>query len=133
MDTTCAVCHGGEDDVALERATGIQLALREAEQNLHVVAARFDSLGQIDAGLQRSAGLLAGAGASLRQVEARTHSLDMEIIDESVAAVDEEIAAVQQLLDESEASRRYRRWAVGGVWVFVVANVTLFWMKRRQL
>ena len=41
--------------------------------------------------------------------------------------------AVGDVLDESEGARQRRRWAVVGVWLFVAANVTLLWLKRRQL
>jgi len=132
MDTTCAVCHG--DDKAIgQRVQRIQRSLRDAEQSLHSVRARFDSLQQFDAALGRSAGVLMGAAAVLRQVDARTHALDEELIDTAIADFEVEVEAVDKLLNASEQSRRRRHWAVAGVWLFVVANVTLMWVKRRQM
>ena len=74
-----------------------------------------------------------GAAAVLRQVDARTHALDEELIDTAIADFEVEVEAVDKLLNASEQSRRRRHWAVAGVWLFVVANVTLMWVKRRQM
>jgi hypothetical protein len=132
MDTACALCHAG-DEAVLARAEAIQTALHAADERLHAVESRFDSLQRIDAGLRRSVGLLAGAGAVLRQIDPRTHALDMSLMDASITAFDDEVAAVGDMLDESESSRQRRRWVVAGVWLFVVANVTVLWLKRRRL
>jgi hypothetical protein len=132
MDTTCAVCHRG-DPSALARAEAIQATLHSADDGLAAVEARFDSLQNIDAGLRRSAGLLTGAAGVLRQIEPRTHALDITLIDASIATFEEELGVVRELLDESDGWRRQRGWIVAGVWCFVVANVALLWLKRRQL
>ena len=132
MDTTCAVCQRGDSRVE-KRVTAIESKLAGAEASLVAMAVRFDSLQGLDAGLRRSVGLLEGAGAALRQVEPRTHALDMGLIGASIDAFDEEIAAVGEVLDESEHWRQRRGWIVVGVWLFIAANVTLLWMRRRTL
>jgi len=131
MDTTCAVCHRS-DPGPLARAEGIQATLHSAEDDLAAVQARFDSLQRIDGSLQRSTGLLTSAAGVLRQIEPGTHALDVTLIDASIAAFEEELGVVRELLDESDRWRRQRRWVVAGVWVFVVANVALLWLRRRQ-
>jgi hypothetical protein len=132
MDTTCAACHG-DNPGARTRAETIQAALRAAAQDLHLVGTRFDSLQQLDAGLRRSAGLLASAAGVLRQIEPRTHALDVSLIDASTAALRDELEAVQGILDAAERWRQQRWWIVAGVWSFVIGNVVLLWWRRRQL
>ena len=132
MDTACAFCHVG-DAAVVAQVEVIQTTLHEAEQRLYAAESRFDSLQGIDAGLRRSRGMLVGAGAVLRQIDPRTHALDINLMDELITAFDEEAEAVGDVLDESEGARQRRRWAVGGVWLFVAANVTLLWLKRRQV
>jgi hypothetical protein len=132
MDTTCAICHPGDAGV-LRRAEAIQAALHTADDGLHAVQVRFDSLQRIDAGLRRSSGLLAGAGGVLRQIEPQTHALDMDLIAASITEFDNELDVVQDMLDASESWRERRLWIVLGVWAFVAANVGLLWWKRRQL
>lgn len=132
MDTTCAACHRGDDRV-MSVAQHIQTRMGAADGALAAVAARFDSLSQVDPSLLRSAGLLSGAGASLRQVSPRTHALRVEDIDATLASFTTELAQVSDRLDESVQSRSRRGWIVVGVWAFVALNVIALWLKRREL
>lgn len=132
MDTTCRVCHGDEPE-ALARAVAIQASIGNAERDMGALSVRFDSLRQIDPGLDRSSGLLASAGAAVRQLSPRTHALDQALMDTSIAELQQELAVVRATLDASEAQKRQRRWMVAGVWMFVAVNIGLLWLKRRQL
>ena len=132
MDTTCVTCHR-QEPAALQRAADLRVSIGAAEARIARARVRFDSLAALEAGLKRSASLAAGAASALRETAPRTHALDLSLVDESLRAVDQELAAWGKAMDRAERSRTGRRWALWGVWGFVAANMVLLWVRRRRL
>ena len=132
IDESCSKCHASGTP-ALKVGTTIVAALNAARGEFDHTAAMLDSLIISDRSMKRNRSLLESASSSLREADPRTHALDHAIIDESLALFREDLAAVEATIADHFETQERRRWIVVAVWAFVVVNVALMWMKRRQL
>ncbi len=131
MDSTCASCH--TESALLDVGRAIQSRLRAGAGEFERVRERFDSMQILRPNLQRIAPLLAGAASSLRQADLQTHALDLELIETQINSFRNDLAALNQALDDYHLGQQQRQWAVVGLWLFIAANVLLLYIKRRQL
>lgn len=132
IEETCSKCHESGTP-AMARGIAIAASLTAAREDLDHTTAMLDSLIITDRSLQRHRSLLESASSSLREADPRTHALDRAIIDKSLALFREDLASVEATIAGHFETRERRQWIVVAVWVFVVVNVALMWMKRRQL
>jgi hypothetical protein len=132
MDSTCGQCHQ-PGTPALARGESIRQRLEQAGEEHRQLKAHRDSLQVLEGSLRRASPFLEAGANALREAGPLTHALDLGLIEGKLGEARGEEAPVRQMIAEYYDSRRHRLWAVAGIWVLVVANVLLLWIKRRQL
>ncbi|MSR83513.1 MAG: hypothetical protein EXS58_11430 [Candidatus Latescibacteria bacterium] len=132
MDSTCTQCHQAGTP-ALARGSVIRQRLDQASAAHRQLQAQSDSLQAVEGSLRKATPYLEAAASALRETDPLTHTLDLGMIDRKLGEVRGEEDQVRQLISDYYAGRRHRVWAVAGIWVIVVANLFLLWIKRRQL
>lgn len=132
IDTTCGHCHQ-PGTPALARGETIRQRLGEAGGEYRQLRAHRDSLLALEGSLRKATPYLEAGAAALRETEPMTHALDLNMIEGKLGEARGEADQVRQLIAGYYAGRRHRAWAVAGIWVLVVTNVFLLWIKRRQL
>lgn len=132
MDSTCTQCHQAGTP-ALTRGATIRQRLEQASEAHRQLKAQSDSLQAMEGSLRQAVPYLEAGASVLRETHPMTHAWDLGLIEGKLDEARGEGDQVRQLIADYEAGRRYRVWAVAGIWVLVVANLFLLWIKRRQL
>ena len=132
MDTTCTPCH--EAGSAAQRS-GLEIRrdLHRAAAQLAAVSMVVDSLARHERGLRRAQPLVAAARTALVDAGAGTHAMSAAATQQSLAAFAQELTGAQAYVEGHEVGIQRRNMAVASLWVFIVVNLSVLWVKRRQL
>ena len=132
IDDSCSKCHE-VGTPALAWGADLAAALRGAKGDLDHAATILDSLIASDRSLRHAMPLLEAARSSLREADPRSHALDQALMNETFDLFRQDLTAVERAIADHTETRERRRWIVYPVWGFIVVNVLLMWVKRRQL
>ena len=130
LQSKCTLCHDAGSD-ELQRWDRIVETLDRQRQRVVAVQTRLDTLGPEARALRRALPMVEFAHGALREAETGTHGLDTALIAAKVEESEQELRKAEQSMTDYFADLRQRKWIAAILWLFVVINVALLWVRRK--
>lgn len=131
FDTICIKCHE-EGTWAYEHGQKIKAILVEAEGRVADVLKDMERAEVRGIDIDTEKGILEEAKTNLIQALPVQHTLSVIEVERYTTKAKSVAQEVDSRIQAIFSSQRRRRWALGGVWVFILFTVLILYGKKRQ-